>query len=167
MGRIQEDLERLAEQACIELFTHYNMPLKPVAAVRDQLPGFSHCAIVGFGGANLSGAVIFACTEGLLLTCIPEKGNCRDWLGELTNQIVGNFKHQLRRCGVLVYSSLPTVVNGHHLAPFPRDHLLPICLMHQQDYGYLWVDSEAAADFVLHQDGSEQAGAGPGEMVLF
>lgn len=110
--------------ACIELFQSVKAPIQFECTAFDtesKNAHFSHSGILGFAGEDMKGALSICCNVDVLkvthpLTRIgeqPTDESLNDWMGELSNQLLGRIKNSLLRYGVSFDLSTPTIVKGH------------------------------------------------------
>lgn len=100
------------------------------------------CGVIGFTGPTLRGTLILAANDLPLEASNPVPGSpLRDWISELTNQLVGRVKNRMRAYGVEIYITTPVVLRGVLLAPVPRSELRPMCFT-APNGGVLWVWTE-------------------------
>ena len=81
--------------------------------------GLDMAALIGFGGARISGNVSLATSKGgaaALRRLAPITESDRDWLMELSNQLLGSLKRKLIARGEEINVGIPTVVEGDRLA---------------------------------------------------
>jgi hypothetical protein len=132
-SRSSEFLERLAQNAAIDLFAAYGVTLdrKPVTPMGDaEGPDVSSGGVIGFRGKDLDGSLLVVGTFSLLAECRPQPPKpgplsissasdwilVRDWSMELANQLLGRIRNRLREYGIEVQVKLPTAVSGYPLA---------------------------------------------------
>jgi hypothetical protein len=85
-----------------------------VGAAHDL--GETTAAIVGFGDVYFSGsAVLFGSNMVAERLAESMPSNPSDWLGELSNQLVGRLKNKLTKYGVLPTVGMPVTVQGTNL----------------------------------------------------
>ena len=85
-------------------------------------PGLA--GIVGFTGEGVSGTVVLAATwQGVrwVLNSQKHAPDPRDWLREMSNQLVGRIKNQLLRYECTVYVTTPISLSGSNLHVGPSD----------------------------------------------
>jgi len=163
--------EQVAATACQELLAEYG-----VAACRcgDQdeplSPDFLVCSVISFSGRDVRGTLVLALTADVPARSNPvqnPRGHA-DWVGELSNQLLGRMKMDLLRRGVEIYVHLPAVLRGQHLAPLPRVELKPIKCTSGGGAVAVWIEIETSPGFKVGQPVSEGAvGAGTGETLIF
>ena len=176
---MEQDLEirRLFEEtsaaACESLFFRYGVPARR-ADEHDEptSPELYLCSIIGYTGRDIRGTLVLALTEDLSGLSNPvarmDRSIQRDWVGELSNQLLGQIKMDLLRYGVEIYMNLPAVLHGHHLAPLPRSRLKPIKFTVADGAAAVWIEIETGPGFRLEPVAPPaDPGPGPGEALLF
>src|SRR4030095_1473049 len=115
--QIQAFFEQVASAACQELFSRYGVAVHR-ATEDDQpvSPDFLLCSVIGFTGRDVRGTLVLALTEELSGSSNPiagahasarsDRATQRDWVGELSNQLLGRIKIELLKCGVEIYLNL-------------------------------------------------------------
>lgn len=175
----QQFFERVASEACEDLFGRYNIAVRRAADHDEPVsPDFLLCSVIGFTGRDVRGTLVLALTEELYGLSNPiaapdpsATGNRltqRDWVGELSNQLLGRIKIALLPFGVEIYLNLPAVLLGQHLAPLPRPHLKPLKFTLSPGAAAVWIEVEARPGFKIDSAAStEDQGPDAGETVLF
>jgi CheY-specific phosphatase CheX len=161
----QELLESFAEDACVQLFSAYGVELKRIDAAVATHPKALLTSVVGFSGPKLRGACILAATERPIQQSNPVDGPLRNWMAELSNQLVGRIKNKLLTHGAEVYVTTPVVLRGEHLAPLPRYELAPQLFECDGGAVFVWVEVENDPDFRLVA--SPDAVVAEGDALLF
>ena len=84
-----------------------------------QAPWADTVAIIGLGGQKLRGSLVLSVPTALLLESHPNKGTERrdllDWLGELSNLLLGRIKNTLLSYDVAVELSSPVTLSASDL----------------------------------------------------
>ena len=142
-------VQEMASLACRELFEAYGVGLKPTVSSPHDLAEVLYCGVMGFVGQGVRGSCLLAASQAPLEASRPAEGPVRDWIGELTNQLVGRMKAKLLLRGAGVVMTTPIVLRGEHLAPLPRKNMPPIAFAAQSGLVLLWVELEVDDDFVL------------------
>jgi CheY-specific phosphatase CheX len=175
----QQALEQFTAAACQDLFARYGVAVKQVAEGDEPLsPDFLLCSVIGFSGRDIRGTLVLALTETLPEISNPVAGAARvagtqdptqrDWVGELSNQLLGRVKIELLRCGVEIYLNLPAVLRGKHLAPLPRTELKPLKFTLQGGAVAVWLEVETRPGFRIAVDGAaDHSGPGAGDTLMF
>lgn len=117
----------LATSATQELFEFYGLQTNLLACFDSTFTCGPDVSIVGLLGATADG---FRCTIGIetsfqiLEATYPAKleelenndtQHLQDWIGELTNQLVGRFKNKLVHYGCDLCLGVPSVIQGNNL----------------------------------------------------
>lgn len=97
-------------------------------------PAYQWSGVIGFTGSQITGSLVVACQDGLLNATHPNlsmgmpvaKDDLVDWLGEITNQILGRIKNLSLEYGVGFSLASPSVVKGESLA-IPKQGKTAIC----------------------------------------
>lgn len=167
MSTIHDDLCRaLLTVSAHELFAAYNVPSADAEPVPADATGL--CGVLGFTGGTLSGSVVITATDAALVASNPlGDGPSRDWIAELTNQVVGRFKNALLRRGVDVGMSVPVVLRAVRLVPVPNRSIQPVSIEVGGGLFCLWLDLEYAATFVLGEAVTMEAAGFEGDTFLF
>jgi CheY-specific phosphatase CheX len=186
-------LDQVTTSACEEMFARYGVSAKRVDDdAEPREPDFFMCAIIGFAGRDVWGTLILAVTEDisdrsnpllanprLTNTVLPNvpvgvgptgrsAGFRRDWVGELSNQLLGRVKHALLRHGIEIHSNLPAVLRGRHLAPLPRVDLKPLKFAVAGGAAAVWLEVDARPGLTIGRaNANGEAGAAAGDALLF
>ena len=102
-----------------------------------------------------------------ILASCPEGGRCRDWIGELTNQLAGRVKAKILGYGVEVQLSTPVGLSGVALRPLPRTELEPASYSAHGGEVVVWVEIDSDPAFSLGLGEAPAARRAEGEVVLF
>lgn len=156
----------LAASACKELFSAYAVELTATDNRWELTDEPVLSGVMGFVGAQLRGTCLLAGAAGPLTASCPEGGRVRDWVGELTNQLVGRLKTKLLSRGIEVALTTPIVLSGARLQPVPRGPLLPTVFSSVSGFVLVWIEAEAVGSLEL---GSEhpQPQRGEGDILMF
>jgi hypothetical protein len=166
MSNIHLTLREILAGKAQELFDHYGVSCSsPGSGCKSER---LLCGILGFTGDRLCGSVVVSASEAAIAESNPIKdGATRDWIAELTNQLVGRFKNTLLRRGVEIAISIPVVLTAAQLIPLPQNHADPIRLDVGGGSFAIWLEIEAAADLTLSDPDPESMVAAEGEAMLF
>ncbi|MDH5674949.1 MAG: chemotaxis protein CheX [Myxococcales bacterium] len=128
-------------------------------------------AAIGFAGKGLRGSLVIALPQELAarLSPMPSAGqgfNVADWVGELSNQLLGRLKNKLVGLGVELWSGTPAVVEGQRLRLIASrgdtvQHSIS-CFGHQL---CVFLEADVEAGFSLRP--GEESGAAEGDTILF
>jgi hypothetical protein len=144
-------------------------------AALSARPDEHAAGIVEFGGEAMSGSLVllssFEFFASLLaparLPDTPRRGSLRpqsaadwirvrDWSMEMSNQLLGRIKNQLRKQGVVLEPQLPRAVSGHAL-------LVTVRARTSKPHVYLTAAHEV---FVWFDVAAKESAAGAGEQVV-
>ena len=164
MSSFDARLAHIIDLASRGLFEHYEVPLVDLGAAREAATNLRSCGIIGFSGDDMRGTLLLGASAGAL----PGDGDTahRDWLAELTNQLLGRIKNQLLTYGITIYSSTPLVLRGDHLAPMgdgPPPHLYATA----DGVIAVWLDAEARPDLAFAEVADTSATVMEGEAMMF
>lgn len=164
----QEIVKNLTSEACISLFSDYSLPLQPTPY--DQLPDpeLLFCSVIGFSGDQMRGTLVLATTKEPLGRTTPvQGGELREWVAELSNQLLGRVKRQLADRGVLLALSTPIVLRGERLRPMPNKEEAPLVFVCEGGCVCVWMDAVIDPGLDLSQLQQGEEGIGEGEALLF
>jgi hypothetical protein len=157
----------LCAEACAELFAAYGVTLGPAGNGLTQSDAIVVSGVMGFVGARLRGTCLLASTDGPIAASCPANGSNRDWMGELTNQLVGRLKTKLLSRGVEVALTTPIVLSGARVQPVPRGPLLPSVFKSETGEVLVWVEAESARDVTLAAAHPSSDTGGEGDILFF
>jgi CheY-specific phosphatase CheX len=173
----QQFFEQVASAACQEMFGRYGVAVRRTEETAEPVsPDFLLCSVIGFTGRDVRGTLVLALTEELSGLSNPVSGPVsatgghmtqRDWVGELSNQLLGRIKIELLRCGVEIYLNLPAVLLGQHLAPLPRASLKPLKFTLSNGAAAVWIEVEARPGFKIDMGTGGEHPPGAGDTLLF
>jgi CheY-specific phosphatase CheX len=164
--------------AAAELFGRYGVAVHRADDSEEPVsPEFFLCSVIGFSGRDLRGTMVLALTEELSGLSNPIAGADagptagpeirRDWVGELSNQLLGQIKLALLRYGVEIYMNLPAVLHGQHLAPLPRAQLKPLKFTVANGAAAVWMDIDTRPGLKIEAVATADEGPAPGDALLF
>ena len=168
-----EDLEltgqvaAMAREACEELFAAYGVSLAPARETQRGTAEHMLCGVIGFVGTGIRGSCMLVGHDAPILASCPEGGGCRDWIGELTNQLAGRVKAKFLAYGVEVQLSTPVGFSGVALRPMPRTDVEPAWYHAHGGDVVVWVEVDSEPAFVLGWTETPAAHRAEGEIVLF
>ncbi len=169
----QLTIEALTSVACTALFADYDMEVTEADDPGGVQGEVHYCGIIGFTGDRVRGTLLLAMGADALEKAMPEgaatgDGANRNWISELSNQLLGRIKNMLLRREAEVYLTMPLVLRGEHLSPLPRERCHGLHFESSAGPVRLWVDAEFIDDFILPTEdvaGSEVPEEG--EAMLF
>lgn len=124
--------ERVIDQLCeamAALLSHYGVDVAEIGtcAAPDCGTARQVAAVIGFAGAHIGGTLVLQAPCDLISACLPvadlqRRGDSAigDWMGELSNQLLGRLKGKLGRFGVDFALTPPTHLLGNALQVFPH-----------------------------------------------
>jgi CheY-specific phosphatase CheX len=158
-----ESLRRLNDiitEAVRSLFASRGMEarLRPVELDATPTSCDMVCSI-GFTSDIMRGCLVLAMPSSLVLATLPPEATssdaASDWLGELSNQLLGRIKNRLIPYGVAFALSTPSVVVGERL--FRRPSKIPVAVAHVFDSSVgtacIWFDAEVGPDTGVVSEG--------------
>jgi hypothetical protein len=165
VSELNRCLADVVQQSCIALFSHYRVDIAP--SVRRPSQEVVLCGIIGFTGDDLKGSLMLACSrEPLELARDGGDVTMRDWLAELTNQLLGRVKNRLLAFGTVIHCSTPVVLGGERIAPISSQ---PLGHLFTADGGVVsvWFDTVVRPDFTLSPPTEDVELACEGATLLF
>jgi hypothetical protein len=145
---VTEEIRRLAAEAGIELFRAYGVELAPAPGGWVETEELWLSGIMGFVEEHLSGTCVLAAPRDAIMATAPGGARPRDWVGELTNQLVGRLKSKLMAHGLTVAVSTPVVLAGIKLSPLPRGDAEPTVYSSPGGRVLIWLEVEVEPEFV-------------------
>jgi hypothetical protein len=93
----------------------------------------------------------------------------RDWVCELSNQLMGRVKNRLLALGAEVHLATPAGLSGKNLSLAPETLRLPQVFTAAGGYVCVWIDCEYLEGFELTMtpSGNMEAALPEGEALLF
>ncbi|MCE9571697.1 MAG: chemotaxis protein CheX [Deltaproteobacteria bacterium] len=164
MSTFDERVSQIVAVACRGLFEHYDVQLTELSAHLGLAPNLGACGIIGYSGDDMRGTLLLGASNGALQ--VSDANGQRDWLAELTNQLLGRIKNQLLTFGITIYSSTPLVLRGDHLSPMgdsPPPHLFATA----SGVIAVWFDSESRPGLEFAEVADASATVMEGEAMMF
>ncbi len=166
-------IEGFAEKACLGLFAQHGISLATRCEVIASKAA-KYVGLIGFTGDLMRGTLLLSIGDTSLEASLPEgivpnSESKRDWISELSNQLLGRIKNQLLRRGAEIYLTMPLVLRGEHLSPLPRKHCNRVCFDTPTGQIQVWVDCEYAEGYQIPDEDLPGAGELPseGDALLF
>jgi hypothetical protein len=170
MQKNSEIIEACVNDSCISLFQDYALQL----ARADHLSviegaALLFCGVVGFSGDQMRGTLLLATSrEPLGRTSPTSDASLREWIAELSNQLLGRIKNKLFLHGVTLHLSTPIVLRGQHISPLAKDgELLPHAFTCDGGVVCVWFDAELIAGLDLNQMVEDPGLISEGTSTLF
>ena len=165
----EEVIDHIVTSSCTSLFADYSLHLE-----RVELQTLSNefdivfCGIVGFTGDQMRGALLLATSAEPLGRTLPStEASLREWIAELSNQLLGRIKNRLVSHGVTLHMSTPTVLRGQHIAPVSSTPIVPYAFSSGGGMVCVWIDVELVLGVDLTQVTDEQDVVSEGSGFLF
>jgi CheY-specific phosphatase CheX len=136
----------------------------------DWLPDTA--AIIGYAGEGVAGSLCLS-TSHDCLTELAKLGNTQmseDWLGELSNQLLGRVKRRLAPHGASFSLGTPVVITGERLRltqNIRKNKALLVCLESKIGRVEIWFEIEFRGGFLLCEQPKEDGSLIEGEALLF
>ncbi len=161
-------LQDLLIQCAAALFADYNRPLTYTGTRSSESQHFVLSGVIGFAGRDMRGTLLLALTSELLEELSPSTAFMRDWIAELSNQLLGRFKNQLLRYGTEIYGTTPSVLRGELLTPLqPRCAPAGHCFESARGRACVWLDTEIREGFALPEPSAEAVAEAEGGAIFF
>lgn len=164
-ANVTEEIRRLAAEAGVELFRAYGVELAVAPEGWVETDELLLSGVMGFVEEHLSGTCVLAAPKDALMATAPEGARPRDWVGELTNQLVGRLKSKLMGLGLTVAVSTPVVLAGIKLSPLPRGDASPSVYSSPGGRVLVWLEVEVDPAFVWGTP--EESLAQEGDFLVF
>jgi len=113
-------VDATVEDCARELFETYGLDVGRVDGPMGPLQGEGYLAVLGFSGDEFRGTLaISAAFETIrstnIISASPTESMDRDWIGELSNQMLGRIKNKLLKFGATIQLSTPMVFTGRNI----------------------------------------------------
>ncbi len=125
MKELPEDYKSLIHKATTELFESIGVenPKEKDPANTFSDGKIMNYAVIGFAGMEMKGTFVLTTDGDFLLKTHPnnamdlpiEENDKTDWLGELSNQLLGRFKNLILKHGADFGITSPTVIKGQEV----------------------------------------------------
>ncbi|MET0793914.1 MAG: hypothetical protein ABW061_20510 [Polyangiaceae bacterium] len=159
-------VSELTAACCVDLFAAYGVTLSPSSADFIDSEDVLLSGVIGFVGPELRGTCLLVSNRSPIELSSPQKEYTRDWVGELTNQLVGRLKRKFLGFGLEIALTTPVVLCGLHLRPIPRRELAPRVFKTDSGSIMVWVEVEAEPGFAFGPAISDQSST-EGDVLLF
>ncbi len=151
-GENDATLDALVFHCAAQLFAAYELDVQPRGPeLFPESERLAFCAVMGFAGQAMRGALLLASTaEPLEHTNPGAPDSQRDWICELSNQLMGRVKNRLLELGAEVHLATPAGLRGNNLSPTPGKLRAPQ-VFEAAAGGFLcvWIDCEFADGFAI------------------
>ena len=98
-AEVTQEIRKLAAESGVELFRAYGVELEDAPDGWIETDALLLSGVMGFVEEHLSGTCVLAAPRDALMATAPAGARPRDWVGELTNQLVGRLKAKLMAQG--------------------------------------------------------------------
>ena len=160
LGEYRGRLDHWAEAACPEISEH------------DRVAG-----IVGFAADQFVGSIAIMAAPSAIASLLPEalvavasdESVIEDWVGELSNQLLGRAKNKLAAMGLSFKLATPTVVGGSRLRLVQAESNASewMCVDSSSGRLYVMLEFRGNVDFEWAEDIGRRNAAAEGEVRLF
>lgn len=160
-----ERVANMTARACVELLEDYGVTLTPGAMTweaHSQEPVFF--GVIGFVGSGVRGTCLLGAQQQLVQASCRAGNRPRDWIAELSNQLLGRLKMKLLSCGVSVKVTTPLALSGVQLTPLPRLGQEPMAFSSERGAALVWLELETEEGFAL--DNERPLSIEPGDLVF-
>lgn len=163
-----EIIERSVSDSCLQLFQDYSLPLQRVKEGEVFDAELLFCGVVGFTGEQMRGTLLLATSrEPLGRTTPGGESSLREWIAELSNQLLGRIKNKLLAHGVNLHLSTPVVLRGAQIAPVSRAELIPYAFACDGGYVCVWFDAEVQSGVDLTKTVDTEGVVAEGSTTFF
>jgi len=168
---MNEILEDLVEVATAELFAHLGTTTQRCTEtyVHTDL-----AALIGFSGPQICGTLCIGASAATLDALTPaedraEPDSRRQWVSEMSNQLLGRFKGKLLRYGVKATIALPRIVDRAELQLFIEEQCPCVTLAFQTTSGVIgvWCTAELSPGVQLVASKEPREIPTEGSLTLF
>ncbi|MCX6130928.1 MAG: chemotaxis protein CheX [Proteobacteria bacterium] len=157
-GSAPAELQSLVK-VCVEEFLSANPGLTEYrltyadAAIGDTIQ-VSFASVLGYSGDLIKGSLVVSCEKQLLDKSHPnlamgmpvDESDLLDWVGEMTNQLLGRIKNKISGIGIKFSMSTPTTVTGKSMQIKPDKDGFTIANTYSGPYGDLAIQLLMIAD---------------------
>jgi len=157
----------ITAECCLSMFADFGVELYPAESPPETANHTPlYVGIIGFTGDGVRGTLVLGASQGPLDQSSRARfeGHEREWIAELTNQLLGRIKTQFLTRGLTIFLALPVVLRVKHIAPVLRPARDPLAFEAAGGSVYVWLDLEFDAGRSLSlepvaADASLKAGA--------
>jgi hypothetical protein len=154
----------VAEQCCGRLFASYGYALRPCASGELASGGaLTFFGIIGFMATGLHGSLVLGSSDEPLTLSNPARAvPIREWIGELSNQLVGRMKNQLLLHALELRVDTPVTLRDTHMTEARTRGLPSLSLKGSSGLVRVWIDLQLGRGFHMTDD-PDPSRAGPQE----
>ena len=169
----EETIKSVFIETTIQLFDYYSVPLtygdacNPGDNILDA--GLAMAGIIGFTSDMMRGSIVLALGEKPLRDSASENIHHRDWIQELSNQLLGRIKNKLLNYGLDLQMTTPLSLRGMHLVPQSCEETNKPFIFRTNDGDAVCVlfDAEIDDSLELKKIDDEPLCPSEGELLLF
>lgn len=155
----------LAAESCVALWHDYAVELTPGTYNSDESSEDPMLfGAIGFVGESIRATCLLGTHQRLLQASARASNQPRDWIAELSNQLMGRIKMRLLGCGVTVKLTTPLALSGIKLRPLPRLGQAPLAFNSAVGSVVVWLELESERGFVLPDE--KPLSVTPGDLVF-
>lgn len=190
---VSDILERLAPEACVEVFASYGVALTRLPASQSRVgsipplgavagsAALTVAGFIGFSGSHVRGSVLVATTFNVVARARPSPLHVRslssnsssdwilirDWATELVNQVMGRIKNRLHPLNFPLNASTPAALSGKALNfAKPQSPLTRAILFDARpDKVWFWFDAVWTSE--VAPTPGQSGGVKEGDVILF
>lgn len=161
--------QEVLSESCIGLFAAYGVELSPAPiGGHDAIDTLSMVGVIGFTHPQVRGSLVLASTEELLAASNPSSPSVRDWVAELTNQLLGRMKNRLLPYQVELQMSILLVLRGSQIRLVASEReQVPYVFKAGTGVIAIWLDAEAEPSFEMNLAFNPESIQTEGELLLF
>lgn len=163
-------IDTIVNECNVALFDAYNCAAKPegeAATPAERKVEVELGSLIGFVGSNARGNILISASEGVLEATSPGTSH-RDWIGELSNQLLGRIKNKLIPYGLNLEVAPPVVVSGSVRISGMRSTVRAYHFTSEAGTASAWlrIQLDDGVELVLDENPENQPSA-EGDMMLF
>ena len=155
---------QIAEQCCGKLFGGYGYALRPAAGA--ELASGSPLllyGVIGFVATGLRGSLVLGSSSEPLDSSNPAKAvPVREWIAELSNQLIGRIKNQLLLYALELRVDTPVTLRDSPMSDARTRGLPSVSLQGRAGLVRVWMDLQIGRGFHM-ADEPDASRAGPQE----
>jgi hypothetical protein len=161
---------RITQEASRSLFSELGTHLHMVTSLDASAAPILFGGVISFLGKAVRGSLTLGSSNELLAATNPvgKAADRREWLAELTNQLMGRIKNQLLAYAVEVTFGTPMTLRGEHFAELSKRKEAPLAFRAGPASMQVWLDVHFGRTFeMLERPDPKLGGPGQGGIVLF
>lgn len=163
--RTNARIAELAAESCVALLRDYSVELTPAGYDPDESSEDPMLfGAIGFVGESLRATCLLGTHQRLLQASGRSSNQPRDWIAELSNQLIGRIKMRLLGCGISVKVTTPLALSGIKLRPLLRLASSPLAFSSPFGPVVVWLELESERGFILPDE--KPLSITPGDLVF-